>query len=80
MRVSPNTVVSRFKTGKFDEALFEDGSINEALAIAIWNENPTKRPASLLAPDGQPQTKIKQASTDGANEYKIDTGADASSA
>ncbi len=72
MRVSPNTVVSRFKTGKFDEALFEDGSINEALAIAIWNENPTKRPASLLAPDGQPQTKIKQASTDGANEYKIE--------
>ncbi len=59
MRVSPNTVVSQFKTGKFDEVIFEDGSINEALATAIWNENPTKRSSSLLAPDGQPQTKIK---------------------
>ncbi len=71
MGVSHNAVVSRIKTGKFDTALFEDGSVNEALATTIWNENPTKRPASLLAPDGQPRTKIKQASTDGANEYKI---------
>uniref|UniRef100_UPI0035D00013 hypothetical protein n=1 Tax=Bartonella sp. TS25HLJMH TaxID=3243576 RepID=UPI0035D00013 len=71
MGVSHNAVVSRIKTGKFDAALFEDGSVNEALATSIWNENPTKRPASLLAPDGQPRTKIKQASTDGANEYKI---------
>ncbi|WP_035008194.1 hypothetical protein [Candidatus Bartonella washoeensis] len=71
MCVSPNAVVSRFKTGKFDAALFEDGSVNETLATAIWNENPTKRPAPLLASDGQRRTKIKQASTDGANEYKI---------
>ncbi|WP_273782883.1 hypothetical protein [Bartonella sp. ML69XJBT] len=71
MGVSHNAVVSRIKTGKFDAALFEDGSVNEALATAIWNENPTKRPASLLAPDGKVRTKIKQASTDGANEYKI---------
>ncbi|WP_375678000.1 hypothetical protein [Bartonella sp. AP72JLCBS] len=69
--VSHNAVVSRFKTGKFDKALFEDGSVNEALATSIWNENPTKRPAPFLAPDGQPRTKIKQASTEGANEYKI---------
>ncbi len=71
MRVSPNAVVSRFKTGKFDTALFEDGSVNEALATAIWNENPTKRPTPFLAPDGQPRTKIKQISSEGANEYKI---------
>ncbi|UTO28712.1 hypothetical protein [Bartonella harrusi] len=71
MGVSHNAVVSRIKTGKFDAALFEDGSIDETLATAIWNENPTKRTASLLAPDGQRRTKIKKASTDGANEYKI---------
>ncbi len=66
-----NTVVSRLKIGKFDEALFEDCSINEAVATAIWNENPTKCPASLLATDRQLQTKIKQVSIDGANEYKV---------
>ncbi|MET3560652.1 hypothetical protein ABID39_001360 [Bartonella japonica] len=71
MHVSPNAVVSRFKTGKFDAALFEDGSVNEAVATAIWNENPTKRPAPFLAPDGQARTKIKQVSIEGANEYKI---------
>ncbi|AGF74838.1 phage protein [Bartonella australis AUST/NH1] len=71
MQVSPNAVVSRFKTGKFDAALFEDGSVNEALATAIWNENPTKRPYPLLEPDDQARAKIKQDSTDGANEYKI---------
>ncbi|WP_019223358.1 hypothetical protein [Bartonella rattaustraliani] len=71
MGVSPNAVVSRFKTGKFDHALFEDGSINEVLAEAIWNENPTKRPYALLSPDGQPRAKIKQSSVEGANEYKI---------
>uniref|UniRef100_UPI0035CFB25A helix-turn-helix domain-containing protein n=1 Tax=Bartonella sp. MM55XZML TaxID=3243552 RepID=UPI0035CFB25A len=57
MGVSPNAVASRFKTGKFDAALFEDGSVNEALATAIWNENPTKRPPPFLAPDGQARTK-----------------------
>ncbi|MDD9330986.1 MAG: hypothetical protein PV353_11710, partial [Bartonella sp.] len=71
MHVSPNAVVSRFKTGQCDKALFEDGSVNETLATAIWNENPTKRSALFLAPDGQPRTKIKQVSTERANEYKI---------
>ncbi|ALE02876.1 hypothetical protein [Bartonella ancashensis] len=71
MLVSNNAVVSRFKTGKFDEAIFEDGSVNEILAAAIWNENPTKRTQSVVIPDDQHPAKIKQESADGANEYKI---------
>ncbi|WP_332060817.1 hypothetical protein [Bartonella sp. CB74] len=67
MGVSPNAVVSRFKTGKFDEALFADGSVNETVARAIWNKNPTKR----LQSASQPYAKIKQNSMDGANEYEI---------
>ncbi len=64
MRVSPNAVVSRIKTGKFDAALFEDGSINEALATAIWNQNPTKKAH-------QKSAQIKQDSVKAANEFEI---------
>ncbi len=67
MRVSHNAVVSRIKTGKFDAALFEDGSVNEAVATSKSNKHPTP----FLAPDGQPRTNIKQTSTEDANEYKI---------
>ncbi|UNE55447.1 hypothetical protein [Bartonella machadoae] len=64
MGVSHNAVVSRIKTGKFDAALFEDGSVNEALATAIWNENPTKK-------THQKSTQIKQDSAKAANEFEI---------
>ncbi|WP_455478694.1 hypothetical protein V3565_02220 [Bartonella sp. B10] len=71
MGVSANAVVSRFKTGKFDEAIFADGSVNEAVARAIWGKNPTKRSQSFLASAGQPCAKIKKDSADGASEYEI---------
>ncbi|AQX30816.1 hypothetical protein BscR1v2_008840 [Bartonella schoenbuchensis R1] len=70
MGVYPNAVIARFKTGKFDEALYDDGSINEELATALWNENPTKQ-AYIVGDDGKPRTKTKQASIEGANEHKI---------
>ncbi|WP_126603700.1 hypothetical protein [Bartonella vinsonii] len=64
MRVSHNAVVSRIKTGKFNEAVFPDGSIDEALATAIWNQNPTKKAH-------QKSTRIKQDSVKAANEFEI---------
>ncbi|MBA9083500.1 MULTISPECIES: hypothetical protein [Bartonella] len=70
MGVYPNAVVARFKTGKFDEAIYDDGSINEELATALWNENPTKQ-AYIVGDDGKPRTKTKQDSIEGANEHKI---------
>ncbi|WP_455475721.1 hypothetical protein [Bartonella sp. B17] len=71
MGVSANAVVSRFKTGKFDEAIFADGSVDEEVARAIWNKNPTKRAQSFSTSSGRPCTKIKKDSIDGANEYEI---------
>ncbi|AQX30608.1 hypothetical protein [Bartonella schoenbuchensis] len=70
MGVYPNAVVARFKTGKFDEAIYDDGSINEELATVLWNENPTKQ-AYIVGDDGKPRTKTKQDSIEGANEYEI---------
>ncbi|ENN91925.1 hypothetical protein [Bartonella bovis] len=70
MGVYPNAVIARFKTGKFNEALYDDGSINEELATALWNENPTKQ-AYVVGDDGKLRTKTKQTSIEGANEHKI---------
>nr|WP_236824100.1 hypothetical protein [Bartonella sp. WD16.2] len=58
MGVYPNAVVSRFKMGKFNDALYDDGSINEELATALWNENPTKR-AYVVGDDGKVSHKDK---------------------
>ncbi len=49
-------LVSRW--GSLMKALYDDGSINEELATALWNENPTKQ-AYVLGEDEKPRTKTK---------------------
>ena len=71
MRVSDNAVRSRIKSGRLAEAVFDDGSLNEEIATALWEQNAPKRRKVDPVPPSQRKAKIAARAKEAGNEYAI---------
>ncbi|RCL03056.1 MAG: hypothetical protein JSC189_000467 [Candidatus Tokpelaia sp. JSC189] len=71
MRVSDNVVRCRIRNGRLAEAVFDDDSLDEEVATALWKRELPKRRKQLLSPPAQRKAVIKEEGETGKSEYEI---------